>query len=597
MCGIIGYVGDDETLEILMDGLSRLEYRGYDSAGVGVVNSSLSVCKRAGTLEALESALPDDGIDGAAGIGHTRWSTHGPPSDENAHPHTDPTGTVAVVHNGIIENDAELREELSAAGHTFESDTDTEVVPHLIDRALEGGDDRETAFRTAIDRLAGSYAVAAVFADTETVFAARHESPLVLGLGEDGTYLGSDVPAFIEHTNRVIYLEDGEFAALTPTEVTVTDGSGAVVEKSIETIDWEPEAVGKVGYDHYMLKEIQEQPIAIRDCLRGRVEELSAAVTLESLEELSRPSTVQLVACGTSYHAGLYAERLFQRRGIPAQSFVASEYVADEIPVDEETLVVGISQSGETADTMRALREANRAGATTLAVTNVVASSADRECDHTLYIRAGPEISVAATKSFASQQATLFMLVSALADPSPHDQELVRSLRQLPDHIQTVLDDSSAPTVAEAFLDSDAYFFIGRGLNTPVAFEGALKLKEISYKHAEGYPAGELKHGPLALVTESTPVFALVSEHGNAAKTVGNIKEVQARGAPVVAVTDTPDELPIQSDFTLEIPETHPWVAPIVANVQLQYVAYWLANYLGRPIDKPRNLAKSVTVQ
>ncbi|WP_121744007.1 glutamine--fructose-6-phosphate transaminase (isomerizing) [Natronorubrum halophilum] len=606
MCGIIGYAGsggDSDTLEVLLHGLGNLEYRGYDSAGVAVANASLSIEKRGGELSELKDALAGnaDGFDGSTGIGHTRWSTHGPPTDANAHPHTNAEESVAIVHNGIIENYLELREELSEAGHTFRSDTDTEVVPHLIERERAGGADRETAFREAIGRLEGSYAIAAVYPDCETVFAARHESPLVLGLGSDGNYLASDVPAFIEFTNRVVYLDDGEFAALSPESVTVSDGSGAPIKKSVETIAWDPEDAGKSGYDHYMRKEIAEQPRAIRDCLRGRIEELGGTVTLPELEGLETPSSVQFVACGTSYHAGLYGERLLQRRGIPTQTFIASEYDAARLPVDESTLVVGVTQSGETADTMAALRSANRAGATTLALTNVVESSAARECDHVLYIRSGPEISVAATKSFASQQVSLSLLATALVDSASSaafpPREYLRELRRLPDHIQSVLDDSRADAVAEEFLDADAYFFIGRGYNAPVALEGALKLKEITYKHAEGFPAGELKHGPLALVTESTPVFALVSSREQAGATIGNIKEVQARDAPVVAVTDDPESVANHTDYVLEIPETHPAVMPIVANVQLQLVAYWLANALDRPIDKPRNLAKSVTVQ
>ncbi|MCU4925998.1 glutamine--fructose-6-phosphate transaminase (isomerizing) [Halobacteria archaeon AArc-dxtr1] len=610
MCGIIGYAGgeDADVLDVLLHGLSNLEYRGYDSAGVAMVDDSLSIEKCDGELSALEDAVSDadglggaGGVEGTVGIGHTRWSTHGPPTDENAHPHASADGSVAVVHNGIIENHRELRAELSAEGYTFESDTDTEVIPYLIARERAAGADHETAFRTAISRLQGSYALAVVFPGCETIFAARHESPLVVGLGADGNYLASDVPAFLEYTDRVIYLDDGEFAAVTPSSVTVTDADGAVCEKSVETIDWDPEDAGKSGYDHYMRKEIDEQPRAIRDCLRGRVEELSGTVTLDELSALEPPSAIQLVACGTSYHAALYGERLLQRRGIPAQTFVASEYDAEDIPIAEDTLVVGVTQSGETADTMAALRGANRAGATTLAMTNVVASSAVRECDHTLYIRAGPEISVAATKSFASQQAALSLLATTLAESAPaptaSDREFLRELRRLPDHIQRVLDDSRAREVATELLGADAYFFVGRGYNAPVALEGALKLKEITYEHAEGFPAGELKHGPLALVTDRTPVFAVVSGREKTAATVGNVTEVQARGAPVIAVTDDPSAVETQVEHVLSVPETHPAVLPIVANVQLQLVAYWLADALDRPIDKPRNLAKSVTVQ
>ncbi|WP_207590099.1 glutamine--fructose-6-phosphate transaminase (isomerizing) [Halomontanus rarus] len=602
MCGIIGYTGGGsqtpdggDVLDVLMTGLSGLEYRGYDSAGVALANSSISVHKRQGEVSALEEALPDGSVDGYAGIGHTRWSTHGPPSDANAHPHTDCSGTVAVVHNGIIENYQVLREELETAGHTFESETDTEVIPHLIEDALEAGADRESAFRRAVNRLEGSYAVAAVFCESETVYAARHESPLVLGIGEDGHYLASDVPAFIEYTDRVIYLDDGEFATVSPSGVVVTDERGTVVETSIETIEWDPEDAGKSGYDHYMLKEIHEQPQAIRKCLRERVNEMAGTITVDDLADLESSGPVQFVACGTSYHAALYGAQMLRKRGISAQCFLASEYDADSIPVGEETLVVGVTQSGETADTMSALRGANRVGATTVALTNVVGSSAARECDHAMYIRAGPEIGVAATKTFATQQVALALFSSVLSGES--SQAFVEALRDLPDQVQSVLDNSTAREVARAYEDADAYFFIGRGYNAPVALEGALKMKEITYKHAEGFAAGELKHGPLALVTERTPVFAMVSDDETAAKTLGNVKEVEARDAPVVAITDSRETVERYADFVLEVPETHPALMPILANVQLQLVAYWVANRLGRSIDKPRNLAKSVTVE
>ncbi|WP_255192392.1 glutamine--fructose-6-phosphate transaminase (isomerizing) [Natronobeatus ordinarius] len=600
MCGIIGYVGETEehdALDVLLEGLSGLEYRGYDSAGIALANGSIAVRKKEGELSALESALEGEALAGdAVGIGHTRWSTHGPPSDRNAHPHTDADGRVAVVHNGIIENYQPLREELADGGVTFESDTDTEVVPHLIAAFLEAGLDREDAFRRAIGRLEGSYAIAAVFEGEETIYAARNESPLVLGLGDDGHYLASDVPAFIRYTDRVIYVDDGEFATLTPETVTVTDADGRVVETTVETIEWDAEDAGKSGYDHYMLKEIHEQPSALRECLRGRVNELERSITLEELPALEWEGPVQFVACGTSYHAAMFGAGLLESRGVPARPYLASEYTAAERPVGPDSLVVAVTQSGETADTMRALREANAAGATTVGVTNVVGSSAAREADHVLYIRAGPEIGVAATKSFASQQAALTMLACALSETDAGD--VVRALRDVPDGIQTVLDTSTAREVAEAYEDADAYFFIGRGPQYPVALEGALKLKEITYKHAEGFAAGELKHGPLALVTDNTPVFAVVVGDGERArKTVGNVKEVEARGAPVVAVTDGQTDIERYADHVLEVPAGDELAGAILANVQLQLVSYWVAHRLDRSIDKPRNLAKSVTVE
>ncbi len=598
MCGIIGCVGCGEgTLETLVHGLSKLEYRGYDSAGVALTqdgdDGAVDICKCAGEIEDLRSALEDRTLGGEVGVGHTRWSTHGPPTDANAHPHLDCAGEVAVVHNGIIENYQSVRDELSTAGHAFTSDTDTEVVPHLIEDALAAGQDPEAAFRTAISRLEGSYAIAAVVAGEETIFAARNDSPLVLGIGDDAVYLASDVPAFRDHTDRVVYLDDGEFARLDG-DWTVTDADGNVIDKTVDTVDWDPEETGKSGYDHYMLKEIHEQPRALRQCLRGRVDELRGTVDVGDLGDLS-PTGVQFVACGTSYHAALYGAQLFREAGVPAQAFLASEY-ATGVPPIGDALVIGVTQSGETADTLSALREADRRGARTMAVTNTVGSTAARECDHAFYIRAGPEIGVAATKTFASQLAALNLLVLATAGGGA--REIVPALRDLPGDVQALLDDSTAAAVAETYEAASAYFFIGRGLHYPVALEGALKMKEITYKHAEGFAAGELKHGPLALVTENTPVFAVVTGDGELArKTIGNVKEVEARNAPVVAVTDGKSDVERYADHVLEVPDTHPRAASVLANVQLQLVSYHVAARLGRSIDKPRNLAKSVTVE
>ena len=598
MCGIIGCVGrDSETLDVLVHGLSKLEYRGYDSAGValGGDGTDVSVAKRAGEIDDLRAKLDETTVEGTVGIGHTRWSTHGPPTDANAHPHQDCHGDVAVVHNGIIENYQSIRDELVAAGHTFESDTDTEVVPHLIEDALADGADPMAALRTAVDRLEGSFAIAAVVAGTDAVFVARNDSPLVLGLDDDATYLASDVPAFRDYTDRVVYLADGEFARLDGDGWTVTDGSGDPVEKEIDTVAWDAEETGKSGYDHFMLKEIHEQPRALRQCLRGRVDELSGTVDIEDLGDLS-PTGVQFVACGTSYHAALYGAQLFRRAGIPAQTFLASEYATSPPPIGD-ALVVGVTQSGETADTLSALRAARNRGARTLAVTNTVGSTAARECDHALYIRAGPEIGVAASKTFASQLGALNLLALGTA-PVDAPRDTIAALRDLPGQVQELLDTSTAEAVAETYQESDAYFFIGRGHQYPVALEGALKMKEISYKHAEGFAAGELKHGPLALVTENTPVFAVVvGDDEKARKTVGNVKEVEARDAPVVAITDGQSDVERYADHVLEIPETESCAAAVLANVQLQLVSYYTAKGLGRSIDKPRNLAKSVTVE
>ena len=610
MCGIIGCVGrDDDTLSVILSGLANLEYRGYDSAGIALGNGRLSVEKRAGELSALQAAVDgaDDPPHGELGIGHTRWSTHGPPTDDNAHPHVDCEGRVAVVHNGIIENYQGLRDELEATGHRFASETDTEVIPHLIEDAMDAGAAFDDAFREAIDRLEGSYAVAAVAAGEDAILATRRGSPLVLGVDDDGGdgdgayYLASDVPAFLAHTNQVVYLEDGEIARLDSDGWLVTDGDGRRVDHPVETVDWDPEETGKGGYDHYMLKEIHEQPNSLRQCIQGRVDELSGSITIEELGDLGPVESVHLVACGTSYHASLYAAQLLRDAGLPAHAFLASEYASAPPPIPRGTTVIGITQSGETADTLSALREAKGRSAPTLAVTNVVGSTAARECDHALYIRAGPEIGVAATKTFSSQVTAATLLVGTIAssvESDPRTGELVAALRDLPGQVQAVLDGTNAREVAEAFVDARAYFFIGRGLNYPVALEGALKMKEITYRHAEGFAAGELKHGPLALVGEDTPVFATVT--GNdaiARKTIGNVKEVETRGAPVVVVTDGAAEAERYADVTLSIPETDRRLMPVLANVQYQLVAYHTAAMLDRSIDKPRHLAKSVTVE
>jgi glucosamine--fructose-6-phosphate aminotransferase (isomerizing) len=629
MCGIIACAGcGDDTLDTLVHGLSKLDYRGYDSAGVALTgpgDETVEVVKREGKLDALRRVLETAAADGVApagtvGMAHTRWSTHGPPSDANAHPHTDCSGRVAVVHNGIIENYQRLRDELEADGHEFRSETDTEVIPHLIESLLEGPEydhaDPEPAIREAVARLEGSFAVVVSVAGVETLFGARQDNPLVLGVGDGASqrdaesasgersepragecYLASDVPAFREFTDRVVYLENGEFARIDGEGWTVTNTDGEVVEKTVDTVDWDPEDTGKSGYDQFMLKEIYEQPRALRQCLQGRVDEMGGRVTLDVDVD---PDRVQFVACGTSYHAALYGAELFREAGVPAQAFLASEYATSPPPVDD-ALVIGVTQSGETADTLSALREARSRGARTLACTNTVGSTAARECDEVLYIRSGPEIGVAATKTFAAQQTALNMLALSVAQQRGKvgdARESLSALRDLPGEVQAVLDESNAEAVAEEFVDAPSYFFIGRGVNYPVALEGALKLKEISYKHAEGFASGELKHGPLALVTGETPVFAVVTGDGPlATKTIGNVKEVESRDAPVVAVTDGRSEVERYADHVLEIPEAPPRTAAVLANVQLQLVAYHIADFLGRPIDKPRNLAKSVTVE
>ncbi|WP_138799172.1 glutamine--fructose-6-phosphate transaminase (isomerizing) [Halostella sp. PRR32] len=605
MCGITAHVGADETVDELLVGLENLEYRGYDSAGVAVKNGcGIEVCKRQGEISQLKQQIRAEiSGGGGVGIGHTRWSTHGPPTDSNAHPHTDCTGEVAVVHNGVIENHAELRSELEHRGHGFESDTDTEVVPHLIEEYRDEGLSPESAFRQAIDKVEGSYAVAVVVEGTESVYATRSGSPLVMGLDENERFLASDAPAFLEFTDRVIYLEDGDVAVIEDGDHRITDSEGAPVERPPETVDWVAEDAEKGGYDHYMLKEIHEQPTALAQTLQGRVTN-GDEVTFDDFAPgaFAGVTDVQFVACGTSYHAALYATQFLASRGVRAQAFRAGEYATSPAPVKSDTLVVGVTQSGETADTLSSLRSAHSRGARTLAVTNVVGSTAAREADDSLFIRAGPEIGVAATKTFSSQIASLALLGERIIRDrtglaSDGVSELLESLESLDRDVRRVIDESRAEEIATAYLDEQSYFFIGRDIAHPVALEGALKFKEITYEHAEGFAAGELKHGPLALVTPETPVFAVFTGSHDE-QTLSNVQQVQARGAPVIAIASEEHDAAIETaDEALTYPDATAEVAAILANVQLQLVAYHVADHLGRAIDKPRNLAKSVTVK
>ncbi len=600
MCGIIGCAGgDNDLVPALLSGLAKLEYRGYDSAGVAVSNSDIHVLKREGNLDELVGVVQDGtGFGGTAGVGHTRWSTHGKPSNENAHPHTGCENRVAVVHNGIIENYHSLRDELRSLGHEFESETDTEVIPHLIGGQLEAGATPKEAFRRAVEELEGSYAIAAVFESCDEVMAARQDSSLVLGVG-DRTYVASDVTALVDRTDTVVHLQDGEFAYLSEDGYTIVDGNGTPQPKTEMEIKWDAEAVAKGHHEHYMIKEICEQSSALRNCLRDRF--TGQLVSLDTDESFQTVDVVHLVACGTSYHAALYGAKLLCKRGIPAHAYLASEYAISPAPIRDGTLVVGVTQSGETADTLSALRAANDRDARTLALTNVVGSTASRECDDALYIRSGPEISVAATKTFASQLVTLVLFALQFSrDRSSRTEtrRLVSALTELPEQVQAVLDTNNAEDVARRFVSSSSYFFIGRGMQYPVALEGSLKMKEITYEHAEGFAAGELKHGPLALVTEETPVFvSVVGNDEMARKTISNAEEVKARDAPLVAVTDGQSSVEELADAVLSVPTTNQILAPILVNVQYQLLAYHTARLLGRDIDKPRNLAKSVTVE
>ncbi|MFB6159807.1 MAG: glutamine--fructose-6-phosphate transaminase (isomerizing) [Haloferacaceae archaeon] len=601
MCGIIAHIGGDDAPATVLRGLKNLEYRGYDSAGIAVrSDDGLTVRKREGRLERLRDAIDEPALSGRAAIGHTRWSTHGPPTDENAHPHTDCSGAVAVVHNGIIENYDELRAELRNRGHEFTSGTDTEVIPHLIEDQLDRGRDPDRAFRRTVERLEGSFAVAALLDGEERLYATRRGSPLVLGLGDGEFYLASDVPAFLESTDRVVFLEDGDVVAVGADGYDLTDDDGAAVDRPVEQVDWHPEDAQKGRFPHFMLKEIHEQPSALRQTLEGRVDAATGHATVEdvSLGDVGDVSRVQFVGCGTSYHAALCGVTMLGDRGVPSQAFLASEYTTTAPPIPPGTLVVAVTQSGETADTLEALRRANRAGARTLALTNVVGSTATREADETMFIRAGPEIGVAATKTFSSQVASLLVFADWFENGGGVENwDLTDSLDRLPEYVDQILVESNAEDIAARYLDSASYVFVGRGIGYPVALEGALKFKEITYEHAEGFPAGELKHGPLALVTPETPVVA-ICPGAHEQKMVDNIHEIKARGSPVIAIArEDATAVRRQADEVLAIPSTRADVGAVLANVHLQLFAYHSADALGRSIDKPRNLAKSVTVE
>ncbi|WP_049917611.1 glutamine--fructose-6-phosphate transaminase (isomerizing) [Haloferax denitrificans] len=598
MCGITGYIGDNESASVLSAGLKNLEYRGYDSAGIALIGDDVTVHKQEGTIDGL--TIPSN-ADATHGIGHTRWSTHGEPTDANAHPHTDCSGDVAVVHNGILANYHELKEELN--GHIFESETDTEVIPHLIEEAIADGADLRAAVMRALDRLEGSFAIAATHADYEGIVAARQDSPLVIGHGDEGMYLGSDVTAFVEYTRQVSFLEDGDVAHLYDDDIEIFN-DGERVTREVQTVDWDASAAGKAGHDHYMHKEIHEQPTALRQAISGRVDDLAGNASLNiDLDDgfLQTIDEIHIAACGTSYHAGLYAKELIEPLvDISVRVDLASEYEVYDGHNTQDTLVVAVTQSGETADTLSAIRRAKASGMTTFAVTNTVGSTITREVDDSLFIKAGPEIGVAATKTFVSQVTALALFATYLGRlrgtiSADEGADILEDIRQLPSAVQAILDEEAQiRRLAAQYSDSKAFFFIGRGLAQPVALESALKLKEISYAHAEGFAAGELKHGPLALVTENTPVLAFLNQSAAPEETRNNVKEVESRGAPVIGLaTDGADESFCK--HTIDIPELGR-LEPLVANVALQLFAYHVANEMGRPIDKPRNLAKSVTV-
>jgi len=611
MCGIVGYVGPRPCVDLILEGLRRLEYRGYDSAGIAVVGpSGLDIRRSKGKLSNLVARLRDQPLSGTTGIGHTRWATHGKPSDENAHPHR--YGGVAVVHNGIIENHLELKASLRARGHDFTSETDTEIFAHLIADALAGQakGDLPQAVREALKEVRGSYAIA-VISDKHphVMVAAKNASPLVVGYGDGESFLASDVPAILEHTRLVNYLEEGELAVLTPAAIVIEDRDGGPVSRPARRIEWSAVAAEKDGHKHFMHKEIFEQPRAVADTIRGRVSLEEGDVSLDGI--VLTPDYVRgldrlvVVACGTSWHAGLSGRLMIEALArLPVEVELASEFRHRDPVVGPHTMVLAISQSGETADTLAAVKEAKKRGARAFAICNVVGSAIPRECEGTLHTHAGPEIGVASTKAFTTQLAALFLLAVKLgrlrgtltADAARGQLE---ALMRLPQQMDEVLRNEAAVLpVARRCLQARDVLFLGRGSQFPVALEGALKLKEISYIHAEGYAAGEMKHGPIALIDEALPVVVLAVREPSYEKTLGNIEEVRARGGQVIAVVAEGDAHAASlASMALTVPEAPALLSPLLTILPLQFLAYHVADLKGTDVDQPRNLAKSVTVE
>jgi len=609
MCGIVGYIGGAEVTQILVNGLRKLEYRGYDSAGVAVLSAGrVAISRKQGKLDRLAGVLAEHPLPGTLGIGHTRWATHGAPSDENAHPHIDCSGRIAVVHNGIIENYLPLRERLEAEGHHFTSETDTEVLAHLLEAHFHG--DLFEAMRAALQEVIGSYALVAVCQDTpETLVAARQHSPLIVGHGEGEFFVASDVPAILSHTRKITYLNNGELVELTRAGVRLTQLDGSPVPVTTSTVAWDPVMAEKGGFKHFMLKEIHEQPQALAETLRGRLNDARNCAQLPGLhlstEELRRITKIQIVACGTAYHAGFVGKYAIEKLArVPVEVDVASELRYRDPVVGAGTLALVISQSGETADTLAALREMKERGAHVLAITNAVGSSVDREADSVLYTYAGPEIAVASTKAYSTQLMVMYLLALRLSEARetltvPERARMIDALQCLPEQLEKILEHRDAiRECALRFHNARNMLFLGRGANYPTALEGALKLKEISYIHAEGYAAGEMKHGPIALVTPECPTVAIAMPGGVYEKILSNIKEVKARRGHVIGLGAADDrELGKYADDVITVPRTDELLSPVLAVLPLQLFAYYCAEYLGLDIDQPRNLAKSVTVE
>ncbi len=615
MCGIIGYLGPRPVVPVLLDGLRRLEYRGYDSAGIAVVHDGeIRVRRSAGKLARLEQAVATDPVEGDYGIGHTRWATHGRPTEENAHPHRDCTGRIVVVHNGIIENYQDLKHQLQGEGHTFVTETDTEIVAHLVEREARRGASLETAVRRALSELRGLFVLVLMSADDpDTIVAARNGPPLVVGLGKDEWFVASDVPAILQHTREVVFLNDQEMAVITRGGAAFSTFGGTALSPTPQHVVWDPIQAEKAGYKHFMLKEIVEQPSAVRDTILGRVSLDTGRVFLDEIglttAELADIDKITLLACGTSWHSALIGKFLIEELArIPVEVDYGSEFRYRSPIVGVRSLAVVVTQSGETADTLAALREAKRQGARSVSICNVVGSMASRETDGTVYTHAGPEIGVASTKAFTCQLVALELLALYLAQArgmltpglaGEHFEALV----QLPSVLeQTLKLGPQVEEIARRFYTRSDFLFLGRGINYPIALEGALKLKEVSYIHAEGYPAGEMKHGPIALIDENMPVVAVAPSDHVLEKMIGNILEVKARGGSVVALSTEGDRhieelLDPSTDFVLRLPPLHRLLTPVAYVLPLQLLAYHVAVRRGCDVDQPRNLAKSVTVE
>lgn len=600
MCGIIGYIGTRPTVPLLISGLQKLEYRGYDSAGICVVGSdgSLRTVKRKGKIDKLAKSKEIKNLEGSIGIAHTRWATHGEPSEKNAHPHLDCKNEIAIVHNGIIENQQSLKKLLIKHGHKLQSDTDSEIIAHLIEKFYQG--DLEFAVRQALKLIEGAFGLAIIHKNEHKIIAARKGSPLIIGVGKNEMFVASDVTAILEYTKQVIYLNDNEVAVIDQAGYSIRNLAGDPIDKQAEEVKWDVEQIAKQGYKHFMLKEIFEQPEALQNTLQGRIKDGHIKLTVDL--DIDKIKRVVITACGTSWHSSLIGKYLLEALAeLPTEVDYASEFRYRQPIIDGSSLIIAISQSGETADTLAAIREAKARQAKTLGIVNVVGSTITREVDSGIYLHVGPEIGVASTKAFTSQVVALLLLALHIRQHKnlPLDKKLVKELDHLPDKIQQALEQAdNIKALAKKFKDTRNCLYLGRGLNYPVALEGALKLKEISYIHAEGYPAAEIKHGPIALIDAEMPVVFIATKNALSQKIISNMQEVKARQGHIIAIANQVDaEISKLADDIILVPESANELSPIINVIPLQLLAYYIADFKGLDVDKPRNLAKSVTVE